>query len=148
MTRRRVVGITILIALIAVVAGVLSIARTLRQPGEIEMMRDSVQALRSRADECRQLLDAGQAELHAYNARLDSLRGRVRELESHDPRGVPADSYPAYMRIVAQYNDSVGEWSGRVEALQADLGRCREVTEAHNEAALVLRRLIAERRNR
>jgi hypothetical protein len=129
-------------------AGIWTVARTLREPTAIAIMRDSVQALRAESDSCRQLLDAGQAELHEYNERLDSLRGRVRELESHDPRGVPADSYAIYMGIFGQYNDSAAAWDGRVDALQDELQRCRSITESHNEAALTLRRLLLEQRQR
>lgn len=144
--RRRVIGgVSAGIVLLAA-AGIYSVSRMLSEPAEIAIMRDSLQVLRAGADSCRKTLERGQADLHAYNARIDSLRGRVHDLESHDPRGVPADSYAVYIGVVEQYNDSVDAWDPRVESLQEELESCRELTEAHNQAARTLRRLLVERR--
>jgi hypothetical protein len=136
------VGAAVLLAAI----GIVSLARVLRQPGAIAEMRASVQELRAAADSCHALLGTGQEELLAYNAQLDSMRGRVREMEALHPRGVPADSYGIYMDVFRQYNDSVAEWGGRVDLLRAERERCVDVTGRHNAALDSLRRLLAAQR--
>jgi hypothetical protein len=139
MRRRRVQALLILLLLLAG-AGIYSVSRALREPTELAMLHDSLAVLRAAADSCREAVDSAQVDLLAYNTWLDSLRGRVRQLESHDPRGVPADSYDVYMGVFDRYNDSVGTWQGRVESLQAGQERCLAVTAAHNELADTLRR--------
>jgi hypothetical protein len=62
-----------------------------------------------------------------------------------DPRGVPADSYEAYLETFDAYNDAVPGWSERADTLQAQWRRCRDVTEVHNQLADSLRQLMAAR---
>lgn len=143
--RRRIAWLAAVILVLAV-AGVYTVARSLRQPAALALARDSLQTLRAAADSCHAALEEGQAGLHEYSAFLDSTRARVLELESHDSRGVPADSYGIYMRIFEQYTDSAAAWAERVEFLQADHERCRVVTEAHNVMADSVRRLLLEQR--
>jgi hypothetical protein len=144
MRRRRIVWLGAVVFVVAA-AGVLSIMRTLHEPSAIALLRDSLGVLRMAADSCRLALDAKQEGLLAYNSRLDSMRGRVREMESHDPRGVPADSYGIYMGLFEAYNDSAAAWDARVAALQSRHSHCRALTEEHNAIADSLRRLLAER---
>jgi hypothetical protein len=129
-------------------AGVLSVTRLMQHPTAIAILRDSLGVLRAAADSCTVQLVEQQAGLLDYSARLDSVRGRVRELESRDPRGVPVDSYQVYMGLFDAYNDSAAGWSDRVDTLHAVRDRCRDVTEAHNAVADSLRRLLADRARR
>jgi hypothetical protein len=122
--------------------GILTVGRTLQQPGAIAEMRSIVAELRAAADSCTTALDISQSELLEYNERLDSLRLRVRGMETLPPRGVPADSYDIYLRLFGLYNDSAQAWEGRVESLQAERELCREVTDRHNAAVDSLRRLL------
>jgi hypothetical protein len=138
-------AVAVAAVLVLAVAGVLSLARVLHEPSGVTVLRDSVAVLRAAADSCRNALDAGQAGLFEYNARLDSLRGRVRGLEAHDPRGVPADSYQVYMEAFAAYNDSARAWQAHVDTLQAQLERCRAVTQSHNALADSLRQVLTSR---
>jgi hypothetical protein len=110
-----------------------------------ELLADTIRVLRVAAEACREELDLGEARLHAYDAQLDSLRGRVRGFEAMDPRGVPADSYAVYLEAFEQYNDSAAGWSARTDTLRARLERCRDVTAWHNQLADSLRRLLIER---
>jgi hypothetical protein len=139
----RVPIIVIGVAILAAAAGIVTVARTLQHPGAIAEVRAELSGLRAAVDSCRTVLDAGQEQLFAYNAHLDSLRGRVREMEALHPRGVPADSYGIYMGVFRQYNDSVAGWDARVDLLQAKRERCVEVTDAHNAVLDSLRRLLA-----
>jgi hypothetical protein len=144
MRRRRIAWLGVAVVVLAT-AGVFSIVRTLHAPAAIAMLRDSLSILRTAADSCRIELDTGQEGLLDYNARLDSLRARVREMESRDPRGVAADSYAIYLGLFEAYNDSVAAWGGRVDELQTRHGDCLVLIEAHNTVADSLRRLLAER---
>ncbi|HSJ06085.1 MAG TPA: hypothetical protein VK936_05240 [Longimicrobiales bacterium] len=145
MPRRTILWIAFAVAVVAG-AGILSVGRTLRQPRAVEVLRDSLQAVRSAADSCRTVLDDGQAGLREHNALLDSMRDRVRELESYDPRGVPVDSYAVYMDVFEAYRDSAAGWDARIEVLQDARERCRLVTERHNLLADSLRRLLIDAR--
>jgi hypothetical protein len=145
MTQRKLFMITGVIALIAA-AGIVSLARTLQHPGAIAEMRHSVAELRAAVDSCQALLEENQADLLAHNEWLDSMRARVREMETLHPRGVPADSYSIYMEVFGEYNDSVAGWEQRVDVLQAERAECVALTQAHNAALDSLRRLRLQQR--
>lgn len=138
---RRVHMLIIAGVVLVAAAGVLTLGRTLRHPSAVAEMRAEVADLRSAADACRAELEESHEALLRYNVRLDSMRGRVRELEGLHPRGVPADSYPVYIELFRSYNDSAGMWSGRVDSLQADLEACRTRADAYNAALDSLRAL-------
>jgi hypothetical protein len=137
----------LLLAIIGVLVtlGIITTARRLHSPNLIATATEARLQLRVAADSCQQALAERQAALHAFRAGLDSMRGRVTELESLDPRGVPVDSYPVYMQAYEQYNETAGTWDGRVTELQDELARCREIVQAHNEATDTLRRLLDQR---
>ncbi|CAN5720414.1 hypothetical protein BH23GEM9_BH23GEM9_12550 [soil metagenome] len=142
MRRGPIIAAGVIVAIAA--AGVLTLARTLGEGGAVEEMRENVNELRMAADSCRTVLDRSHGELLEYNERLDSMRGRVREMEALHPRGVPADSYGVYMGAFSRYNDSAGTWGDRVNELQVELEDCRVLTETHNAALDSLRRLLRE----
>jgi predicted nucleic acid-binding Zn-ribbon protein len=125
-------------------AGVLTLGRALQHPGALADMRSTVAELRAAADSCRIALDQQHGELLGYNERLTQMRERVRDLEGLHPRGVPADSYRIYMELFDSYNDSAGQWQGRVDELQAELEACRETADAHNAALDSLRALLQQ----
>lgn len=107
----------------------------------LEELRHDLVALRSAADSCRDALAAEEASFQSYRSELDSLRGRVRAYEALDPRGVPADSYAAYLELFEAYNRGVRRWDAVSETLQAHWRECRRVAETHNLLADSARRL-------
>lgn len=113
-----------------------------RGPDETEPLRDRLRELRAAADSCQASLAGDRLRLEAYDAHLDTLRERVRDLERMDPRGVPADSYQTYLRAFDQYNDSVAGWTARADTVRARWGRCRAVTEEHNALADSVRQML------
>lgn len=113
-----------------------------RGPDEIAPLRDELRVLRAAADSCQASMEGEQLSMEVFDARLDSLRSRVRELESRDPRGVPADSYQVYLSAFDRYNDSVATWTARTDTVRARWTRCRSITEAHNTLADSVRRLL------
>jgi enamine deaminase RidA (YjgF/YER057c/UK114 family) len=147
MNRRRFL-VAAAVAAVVAVAGLISLARTLRQPGAIAQQREAVQELRAAVDSCHISLADQQEDLLAYNAYLDSVRGRVRGMEGLHPRGVPADSYQVYMQEFRRYNDSAAVWDARVEELKAERAACAATTAAHNMALDSLRQLLMQQRRR
>lgn len=130
---------------ILVVFGVLATQRLVRatRPTDVTAaLRDSVLVLRAAAETCRRELDEGTASLDDYDARLDSLRERMRALEAIDPRGVPADSYRAYIDTFDEYNDSVPGWTAQADTLRAQWPRCRDITRSYNVLADSLRQWL------
>ena len=105
-------------------------------------LRDSLAALRARADSCRWDVDSRAAQLRAYNRRLDSMRSRVREMEALDRRGVPVDSYRVYLETFNAYNDSVAAWPPLEDTVRALDARCRDLAGRHNILADSLRQLV------
>jgi hypothetical protein len=140
----------LLVTAVAIIAaaGVMSLGRTLWQPGAIAQMREQVQELRAAVDSCHLALADNQRELLSYNEYLDSLRSRVRGMESLHPRGVPADSFQVYMEEFRRYNDSAAVWDARVSELQAERDACAEATAAHNIAIDTLRQLLLTQERR
>lgn len=116
--------------------------RGLMQSDPHAALRDSIGALRARADSCRWDVDGRAAQLRAYNRRLDSMRSRVREMEALDRRGVPVDSYRVYLEAFNTYNESVAAWPPLEDTVRALDGRCRELAEQHNVLADSLRELV------
>lgn len=139
---RRLHPIVWLVAALLALLLATDILRSRRRADEIAPLRENLRALRAAADSCRMALTGEEARLDAFDARLDSIRRRVRELESLDPRGVPADSYQTYLSAFDAYNDSVATWSGRADTLRSRWERCLAITEEHNELADSVRALL------
>jgi hypothetical protein len=133
----------IVIAVVLVLRGV----RAMQPPDPRIELRDSLAVLRMRTESCQRDVRADAAWLRAYDARLDSMRGRVRELEALDRRGVPVDSYTVYMGAFETYNDSVAAWAPLEDSVRAADARCREVALRHNALADSLRALVAQSRD-
>lgn len=107
-------------------------------------VRDSLRALRARVDSCRMALANEEAFFRRYDRRVDSLRTRIREYESLDPRGVPQDSFEAYMDAFEDYNEAVPGWEARAESLRVHSRACRRRVRAHNVLTDSLRGLLVE----
>jgi hypothetical protein len=146
--RRRRIGILAAAVLLIAAVGLLSVARTLRRPTAIAEQRAVVQELRAATDSCHTALAATQGELLAYSEWLDSVRGRVRDMEGLHPRGVPADSYRVYIEKFHTYNDSAAVWEERVAELQQERDECAATTTAHNAAIDSLRVLLQQQQQR
>lgn len=118
------------------------LTRPARRVDPTATLRDTLHVLRSAADSCRSEIDESASRLQAFDARLDSLRSRVREYEAIDPRGVPADSYEVYLEAFDRYNESVPGWSERADTLRERWARCTDLTQTHNALADSLRQLL------
>lgn len=108
-------------------------------------LRDSIRVLRVAADSCQARLDVQSASFQEFDARLDSLRHRVREFEGRNPAGIAADSYAVYLEAFDSYNDSVAGWRQRADTVRARWAVCRDIAEQHNQFADSLRRLLEQR---
>lgn len=140
-------GLFLVLAIFATAAVAIVVVRVASPPDprqRFEALRGELQDLRAASDSCREAVAAEEARFRSYSGQLDSLRARVREYEALDPRGVPADSYAAYLETFQTYNRGVPRWNATAETLQAHWGACREITESHNAVADSARRLAAE----
>lgn len=132
-----------LIISIIVIAAVLGV-RGMRNIGPSDphaLLRDSIAVLRTHAESCRAEVDRGAEELRRYDRQLDSMRARVREMETLDRR-VPADSYAPYISAFNAYNDSAAAWPPREDSVRALEARCRAIAEEHNALTDSLRSLV------
>lgn len=129
----------------AVLAGMALYARHYAQPRRrARALQDDLHIARLAVDSCRMTLSRAEAEFRAYDDRVDSLRGRVRDYESLRPGGVPVDSFDAYMKTFGRYNDAVPEWQARADSLRGHWQRCRDLALTHNQLADSLRNLLVE----
>lgn len=138
---------TVLIG-VTVLAGVTALILENRSPpprDHLFALRDSIRVLRVSVDSCRARLDVQSSDFEAFDARIDSLRERVRGLEAINPRGVPADSYDIYLEAFDSYNDSVARWRQRADTVRARWAQCRDLTELHNTMTDSLRRMLEQR---
>lgn len=136
-----------IVALIVVVAGVDRGRKWLEHRSrifEIERLRSRVGDLRSSVESCRVALERERDSFNRYRTSVDSLREEVREYESLDDRGVPAESYDVYIQTFERYNESLPGWRTRADSLTAHDDVCRDLTMQHNEAAQSLRENLEE----
>lgn len=127
-----------------VVAGMLNIQDNMRTRREIEDLRSRIFLARLAADSCRGSLELAESRFRDFDSAVDTLRSQVRDMEALDPRGVPEERYDEYLQRFQAYNDSVGAWQARVEALQASEEACRTLVVRHNELSDSLRRRLVE----
>jgi len=128
--------------LIAAAAVLLRIGRPGGRDEPLAPLRDTLRALRTTVESCQDSLTLDGARLEADRLRLDSMRARVRVLETIDARGVPADSYATYLEAFDRYNDSVDAWTARADTLDRSWKLCRELTETHNALTDSLHRAL------
>lgn len=136
--RKRTRALTLLLTMLAAAAMAWGWIRFSNPPSpreRFEAMRRELPMLRASADSCRDAVAAEERDLKTYHRDLDSIRGRVGGYESLDPRGVPADSYRAYLDDFQRYNRGVVRWEAASETLQAHWRACRGIAEAHNAVA-------------
>lgn len=107
-------------------------------------VQEALRAQRRSAEECRMDLVTAEAGFRAYDARVDSLRSRVDQLESLHPEGVPADSFSIYLDAFDAYNEAVEGWDARVDALREERTSCVEIVERHNQLSDSLRGILEE----
>ena len=141
MKRSRYLWLALLLAAMALT--IWRMAGASRERNHILAVRDSVGVLRAASDSCTAELERRKAEMTAYAARVDSLRERVRELESLRAGGVPMDSYDIYLAAFDGYNSGAAGWEGPADALRATLDGCRTVAERHNLLVDSLRDLLS-----
>jgi hypothetical protein len=140
-------GVIILLAVafaIMLASVVAHFVRPESQRARLQTLRTELQFLRSASDSCRAALADEEAAFRAYNDSLDAMRQRITELEALDPRGVPADSYAAYLETFHSYNEGIPGWGTAVENLEAHWQDCRELIGRHNRLADSARELADE----
>lgn len=118
------------------VAGAVSVA--FRPPSPRERLRTlsvELRALKDSAEACSVALTAEQAEFREYQARVDSMRRRIADLEDIVPDGVPGDSYPKYLATVDAFNAAVPEWQPIADSLAASRLACEARIESHRTLA-------------
>ena len=121
-----------------------SILAQQRISDEIARLRDDLYLARVTADRCQRSLASGASELHAFDARLDSMRSRIDSFEALDARGVALEQYPAYLETFTAYNDSVDAWGARERQLRAADTSCRSVILEHNSIRDSLQQVLAQ----
>lgn len=130
------------LGLVAVIAKELLVPPTPEE--RLRALRAELTGLRDAADSCRTALEREQAQLRADDQRLDSLKSLIDHYEALDPRGVPADSYEAYLEAFNSYNERIPDRTHTGETLQAHWSECRAIAERHNLIADSARALAAE----
>lgn len=107
-------------------------------------LRSRLARLRLENDSCRAALEREEDELRRTDQRLDSLRGRIDSFEVLDSRGVPADSYDAYLRAFNSFNAGVPDRALAAETLQAHWRACARLAEVHNQTVDSARTIATE----
>ncbi len=115
-----------------------------RLSDEIARLRGDLYLARISADRCRRSLASGEGELHAFDARLHSMRARVDSFEALDTRGVAQEQYQAYLETFTAYNDSVDAWRARERRLRTADTSCRTVILEHNSLRDALQQILAQ----
>lgn len=110
----------------------------------LRVIRPELAGLRHAADSCLAAIRQEEESLLASDARLDSLRRRIAYYEGLHPRGVPADSYEAYLEVFERYNEGIPQQSAASDSLQANWLACTRIVERHNAMADSARALAEE----
>lgn len=114
------------------------------QAAELERLRDGLGRLRAASEECQIAVQREERAFEEYRAEVDSLRQEIRDFESLDDRGVPAEQYEEYLEAFDDYNESVPLWEERADSLRARSEACRALVERHNTLADSLRTFIEQ----
>lgn len=110
----------------------------------IERLRTHLAELRSGVGACRAALEREHSAFERYRASVESLLEAVREYETLDERGVPADRYEDYIDTFDRYNESLAGWQARADSLAVHDDACRGLTVRHNETADSLRQHLED----
>lgn len=126
-----------------VIMAIVDYLRPIPPETQLRALRAQLAELRAAADSCQAAVDDEEVELHTSDARFDSLRGAIDYYEGLDPRGVPADSYEAYLEVFNEYNEGIPEREAAGDTLRAHEQACHAIIERHNviaDSALALAR--------
>jgi len=140
-------GVVVMLAVSAVALVAIIVSDFLVPPtpeDQLRILRHEMNELRLAADSCREAVEREEAELRAIDARFDSLRARIDYFERLDPRGVPADSYEAYLDVFNAYNAGIPERTAAGDTLEAHYQACRQLVWRHNQIADSARALAEE----
>ena len=124
------ISVTVLAAII-----VIDLLRPVPPEVRLDQLRQQLSALRAASDSCLATLQLEESRLLASDSRFDSLRNRIEYYENLDPRGVPADSYEAYLKTFNSYNDAIPARTAAGDSLQVHWDTCRSLVEDHNQIA-------------
>jgi len=130
------------VALVVIILSDLLIPPSGRE--QLRAMTPRLQVLRSAADSCRDAIGEERSRIAASDARFDSLRSRIDYYEGLDPRGVPADSYEAYLEAFNTYNRGIPRRAAAGDSLEAHWDACRDIIEEHNALADSVRSIAEE----
>lgn len=128
------VSFTVAAILLAVIV-VVDLVRPVSPEQQLRMLRRELRVQRAAADSCLDALRLEESALRSSDARFDSLRAVIEAFEGLDPRGVPADSYDAYIDAFNAYNEAIPAREEAGETLQVNWAACREIVESHNQLA-------------
>lgn len=107
-------------------------------------LRDDLVGIRAELDACLSTRSQMELRFEELEREVARLRRAIDSLESVDARGVPAESYPAYLELVEDYNQTIPRWEVEGEELRQQSVRCRSLAEVHNARADSLRRFLVE----
>ena len=123
---------------------VIDILRPASPEDRLFALRVEMKEARVVADSCRLALEDEAADVLAGDARIDSLGRVIANYESLDPRGVPVDSYEAYIRTFEAYNDGNPGLGAAEDSLRTHRAACVIIIDHHNQLADSARALAAE----
>jgi len=109
----------------------------------VEDMRERLRERRFAVNSCLSEMGADELAVEIRLADTESLRSRITALESLDPRGVPADSFPLYSELVDRFNAAVAAWDTLGTEARSSRDECRAFVQAHNSLSDSLRALLA-----
>ena len=144
-TRRGKVTLGAVVALVVVTVGFTasSTMERRREVQRLEMLRDSISTLRSKAELCQAAVTDQAASFKDFDAGVDSLRTEARAFESEEQGRVPAAEYEAYLDAVRTYNRSVLAWRGQAAELESRSEECRALFVRHNVLVDSLRLMLS-----
>jgi chromosome segregation ATPase len=143
-TRRRIlIGMALLI-LMAGASALSRVSQANSAAAVAEELRVELLEVRNQLQVCLATQDRVELRFQTLTRDTERLRAELDELESLDPRGVPAARYTEYMQRVETFNESVPEWERQAEELRTLSARCRELIEVHNVRADSLQRFLVD----
>ncbi|NIV52413.1 MAG: hypothetical protein GWN53_11110 [Gammaproteobacteria bacterium] len=128
--------------LVAIV--VVDLVRPVSPEQRLRALRRELRVQRAAADSCLEALRLEESALRSTDEKFDSLRAVIEGYEELDPRGVPADSYDAYIDAFNAYNEAIPAREEAGETLQVNWAACREIVAMHNQLADSARALAEE----
>jgi len=109
-----------------------------------ERLREALGGVRARLDACLATRDGSELRFQSLARETRRLRQEVDSIEALDPRGVPEESYDAYLTRVEEYNVAVPEWERQAADLSTLALECDSIAQDHNGRVASLRRFLVE----